>query len=143
MATYHGNLSPTERTTSTLVGLGLSLVAVSRAPAWMRALSAVTAAGLFARSAAGHCGLKSTFAGETTLAEGLRDQWNSMTRTGRAAADGLPGSPRHQARSQSVDQSVEDSFPASDPPASRLPDEPPVNAQAKWDAARAAGKAQK
>jgi hypothetical protein len=40
-----------------------------------------------------------------------------------------------------VDQSVDDSFPASDPPASHVPDEPPANAQAKWDAAKAAGKA--
>ena len=40
-----------------------------------------------------------------------------------------------------VDQSVDDSFPASDPPASHVPDEPPSNAQAKWDAAKAAGQA--
>ncbi len=38
-----------------------------------------------------------------------------------------------------VDQAVEESFPASDPPASRLPDEPPANADAKWRAAAAAG----
>jgi hypothetical protein len=37
-----------------------------------------------------------------------------------------------------VDESVNDSFPASDPPASRLADEPPANAEAKWDAVRAA-----
>lgn len=37
-----------------------------------------------------------------------------------------------------VDESVNDSFPASDPPASRLADVPPANAEAKWDAARAA-----
>jgi hypothetical protein len=45
---------------------------------------------------------------------------------------------RHSAKSNAVDRSVEDSFPASDPPASRLPDEPPINAEAKWAAARAA-----
>jgi len=37
--------------------------------------------------------------------------------------------------SKGVDESVKQSFPASDPPASRLPDEPPVNAEAKWAAA--------
>jgi Protein of unknown function (DUF2934) len=37
-----------------------------------------------------------------------------------------------------ADQAVKDSFPASDPPASHLPDEPPVNADAKWAAANAA-----
>jgi len=34
-----------------------------------------------------------------------------------------------------VDESVNDSFPASDPPASRLADVPPANAEAKWEAA--------
>jgi hypothetical protein len=39
-----------------------------------------------------------------------------------------------------VDGSLKDTFPASDPPASHLPDEPPVNADAKW-AAKAERKA--
>jgi hypothetical protein len=38
--------------------------------------------------------------------------------------------------SEAVDHAVEETFPASDPPASRLADEPPVNAEAKWEAAR-------
>lgn len=37
-----------------------------------------------------------------------------------------------------TDDTVKQSFPASDPPASHLPDVPPVNADAKWAAARAA-----
>lgn len=43
--------------------------------------------------------------------------------------------PKH---TKAVDESVKGSFPASDPPGSRLPDEPPSNAEAKWEAARAA-----
>jgi uncharacterized membrane protein len=39
---------------------------------------------------------------------------------------------------KAVDESVKGSFPASDPPGSHLPDEPPSNAEAKWEAARAA-----
>lgn len=35
-----------------------------------------------------------------------------------------------------VDESINASFPASDPPASRLADVPPANAEAKWAAAR-------
>ena len=35
---------------------------------------------------------------------------------------------------QAVDESVQGTFPASDPPASRIPDEPPVNAEEKWAA---------
>lgn len=36
---------------------------------------------------------------------------------------------------RAVDESVKESFPASDPPASRLPDNPPINADDKWAAA--------
>lgn len=35
-----------------------------------------------------------------------------------------------------VDRAVEESFPASDPPAVHVTDEPPVNANAKWRAAK-------
>jgi hypothetical protein len=35
------------------------------------------------------------------------------------------------------DETLKASFPASDPPASRLPDKPPSNADAKWQAAAA------
>ena len=37
--------------------------------------------------------------------------------------------------SKAVDECAKQSFPASDPPASHLPDEPPSNAEAKWEAA--------
>jgi Protein of unknown function (DUF2934) len=39
------------------------------------------------------------------------------------------------AKSAAVDASLKDSFPASDPPATQGPDEPPANAAAKWKAA--------
>jgi hypothetical protein len=34
-----------------------------------------------------------------------------------------------------IDKTLQESFPASDPPASRLPDKPPSNAAEKWHAA--------
>ncbi len=37
--------------------------------------------------------------------------------------------------SDAIDSSLQETFPASDPPASHLPDEPPANAGAKWKAA--------
>ena len=43
-------------------------------------------------------------------------------------------------QTKAVDVSVNDSFPASDPPASHLPDEPPSNADAKWAAAEEAAR---
>jgi hypothetical protein len=49
--------------------------------------------------------------------------------------------PTKPARSaKGIDDALKDTFPASDPPASHLPDEPPVNAGEKWAAADAARK---
>ena len=42
--------------------------------------------------------------------------------------------------SQAVDRASMESFPASDPPASHLADEPPVNAEAKFAASRTANR---
>jgi hypothetical protein len=42
---------------------------------------------------------------------------------------------RDDATDHNVDSSLEATFPASDPPASHLPDSPPANAGAKWEAA--------
>jgi hypothetical protein len=39
--------------------------------------------------------------------------------------------------SDAVDDGLKDTFPASDPPASHLPDEPPANVESKWAAAGA------
>ncbi len=36
---------------------------------------------------------------------------------------------------RAIDASLEETFPASDPAASHIPDVPPSNAQDKWDAA--------
>lgn len=38
-------------------------------------------------------------------------------------------------KSRAMDESSKESFPASDPPASHVPDEPPANAREKWAAA--------
>ena len=43
---------------------------------------------------------------------------------------------RSDASSARLDDALADTFPASDPPASRFPDVPPSNAEAKWEAHR-------
>jgi hypothetical protein len=79
--------------------------------------------------------VKAALRGDARLTDAISDQWESLKNRDRTAA----GSPRFHQKSAQVDESVRESFPASDPPASRLPDEPPANAEAKWAAARAAG----
>jgi Protein of unknown function (DUF2892) len=134
-----GNMSPAERAVSTLLGVALAAFTFRSASAVARLVAGGASAALLARAWAGHCGVKSTLQGHTSLSGGLADQWDRMSGNSRTGTSGLPGSPAHASSSQSVDQSVDESFPASDPPASRLPDEPPSNAEAKWAAARAAG----
>jgi hypothetical protein len=140
MNTQAGNLSTGERALSALLGLALGAVALRTRSGSGRAVAGTLGLGLLTRAAAGHCAAKSALLGHTTLAEGARDQWCQLTRKRSALRDGVPGSPLHTQKSEAVDEAVSESFPASDPPASRLPDEPPVNAQAKWDAARRAGR---
>jgi Protein of unknown function (DUF2934) len=54
------------------------------------------------------------------------------------AASSQAASSKAAASSKGVDDALQDTYPASDPPASHLPDEPPANADAKWEAAAAA-----
>lgn len=51
-------------------------------------------------------------------------------------AAGQIGSSEGSKATVGVDRAVEESFPASDPPAVHVKDEPPVNAGAKWQAAK-------
>jgi hypothetical protein len=132
-----GNLSSAERSLSAVAGAA-SLITATRAPLLWRGILALGGLALIARAAAGHCAVKSTLRGDATLQQSVADQWSRLRpRSVRPVAheNGLPGSPRYEQKSQAVDESVDESFPASDPPASRLPDEPPVNAEAKWRAA--------
>lgn len=134
-----GNLTSVERITSGFLGLLLGAAALRGGRSWVRAASAIAGASLLARAASGHCAVKAATLGHSSLADGVKDEWKGMRRGTDIGTHGRPGSPLHTARSRSVDEGVNDSFPASDPPASHLPDEVPANAEAKWAAARAAG----
>ncbi len=118
-----GNLSNTERTWSALIGASLSLLAVRRSSTILRSLGAITGMALLARALAGHCGVKAALSGHTSLAEGLRDQWRHTRAPRSQFGQDLGGS--SAAKSEAIDTGVEGSFPASDPPASHLPDESP------------------
>ncbi len=127
------NLSAAERGISgTLGAAALSTVALRRAHPAIRVGAALLGLGLLARALAGHCAVKATLRGESSLGDALKDQWRA-TRSLRRNNDHASGDSR-------VDESLEGTFPASDPPASRIPDEPPSNADEKWRAARMAGK---
>ena len=68
--------------------------------------------------------------------------WLAAERALDAERELSAGDPATPARSSAkgVDDALKDTFPASDPPASHLPDVPPVNAGEKWAAADAARK---
>lgn len=133
-----GNLSSSERSISALAGAASLLTATARVPLVWKGLFALAGLGLIARAAAGHCAVKSVLRGDASIGESVAAQWSRLRPGTARPANGLPGSPRFEHQSRAIDESVEESFPASDPPASRLPDEPPVNAEAKWQAAAAA-----
>jgi hypothetical protein len=139
MTERSGNLSTGERVASAAFGAALTVLATQRRNPLLQAIAGIVGVGLLTRAAAGHCGVKAAAQGHCSLEEGIRAQWDHLTRSDSALREGSPGSPRYASRSDAVDEAVSESFPASDPPASRLPDEPPSNAEAKWDAAKRAG----
>ena len=136
MARQSGNLSGIERGVSTLLGLSLMTLAGRRGSLVVRVLSGLAGTALLARSYAGHCGIKAAVLGQGSLKEGMSDQWKRMLPAGGTPREGQANAGSNSDGSIAMDDTVNDSFPASDPPASRLPDEPPVNAEAKWEAAR-------
>ncbi len=136
MRAQTGNLTLNERGVSAVLGLALTVLGLRRGNFLVRAAALSAAGTLLARVAAGHCALKAAWKGDSSLREGLTEQARRLRPGGSAALGEAPGSPTHRKNSRQVDEALEDTFPASDPPASRLPDEPPANAEAKWDAFR-------
>jgi hypothetical protein len=66
--------------------------------------------------------------------QGTAEQdWRDAERHLAALKNAVPKT--RAAASEAVDASLKDSFPASDPPATQGPDNPPANAAAKWKAA--------
>jgi hypothetical protein len=84
---HGGNLSGTERGVSAGIGTGLSLLMLrSRSPV-LRALAGLAGLALLARAVAGHCAVKAAVSGESSMGQGLRDEWNRMARRRPRFAD--------------------------------------------------------
>jgi hypothetical protein len=137
-----GNLGSSERTASALLGLAFSVLAMRRGGGLVRAATGAVGLSLLSRAFAGHCAMKAAFSGQTSLRQGISDQLRHMRDAVLGEVEGLKSHAERRAagitRSRAVDEASKESFPASDPPASRLPDVPPANADAKWEAAREA-----
>ena len=121
------NLDGFERALSAVLGLSLSLLALrGSTTATARVFSGALGAGLLIRAGTGRCAVKAALSGRRARPETI------------AEPPELSAASAHSAR---MDETLEGTFPASDPPASHFPDEPPSNAEDKWAAARAAEKA--
>ena len=62
------------------IGTGLSLLVLRSGSPILRALAALAGLALLSRAAAGHCAVKAAVTGESSLGEGLRDQWTRLSR---------------------------------------------------------------
>jgi hypothetical protein len=74
-----GNLGNNERLVSVGAGTLLSAVALRSGGPIIRLLAGVGALAFLARAFAGHCGMKSALTGQSSLGEGMSQQWRHMT----------------------------------------------------------------
>lgn len=73
-----GNLGSAERWLSAVAGIGL-LLAATRGGSLGRLARGGAAVSLLTRASTGYCAVKSAVQGETTLQDGLRQQWQRLT----------------------------------------------------------------
>lgn len=95
----HGNLGQAERWLSAALGVGLLLTA-ARGNSLARIARGLGAASLLTRAATGFCAVKSAVQGDSTFADGVRQQWQQLTETVSSAA--LPAS--ESAQIESMDE---------------------------------------
>jgi hypothetical protein len=100
-----GNLSRGERIGSALLGVGLTWFFARRDSAMLRILGGAVGTSLIGRAFAGHCAMKASLNGESTLTEGLADQWRHTAATGRRVAQRVAESTRDFANRQRSDAS--------------------------------------
>jgi hypothetical protein len=83
------NIGPLERWISTAFGVGFALSAIRRGGFFGGVIRGAAAATLIARGTTGYCAVKDALTSDTTLKEGIREQWRRLA-TGFAAAS-APG----------------------------------------------------
>jgi len=82
-----GNLNSSERWWSLVAGAGLTLAALRGGGLLRRAVFGAAGLSLLSRGATGYCGVKSAVKGQTTLSDGVREQWQRVRAgLGRGAA---------------------------------------------------------
>jgi uncharacterized membrane protein len=80
---HSGNLSRIERIGSAVLGVGATVLVARRGGPIAKLLGGALAASLIGRAFAGHCAVKAALTGQSSLKEGLTDQWQRTTQTGR------------------------------------------------------------
>src|SRR5438128_240317 len=78
MNSSRGNLETGERVASAVLGVALSMLATRAGGPLMRIGVGTAALGLFARAFAGHCAMKAALKHESSLGQGVSDQWRRM-----------------------------------------------------------------
>jgi ferritin-like metal-binding protein YciE len=76
MYRHSGNVGNLERWLSLAAGVGLTLASFGRRGFLGRTAIGATGLSLLARGATGHCAVKAALTGESSLREGLADQWS-------------------------------------------------------------------
>jgi uncharacterized membrane protein len=91
MHSQPGNLSNGERFASAIFGVGLTMIAARRGGPLFRLLAGMAGTSLIGRAVAGHCGMKAAITGESTLKEGMQDQWRHTAAIGSQLAESVRG----------------------------------------------------
>jgi ferritin-like metal-binding protein YciE len=91
MNVHTGNVGPLERWLSLIGGAALTLAALTRGGVLRRTALGATGLSLLVRGSTRYCAVKGTLAGETSLRDGLGEQWSRLksgVRTSAAAEIG-------------------------------------------------------
>jgi uncharacterized membrane protein len=107
MYSQRGNLSNGERIASAVFGVGLTILAARRGGPLLRLLTGVAGTSLLGRAIAGHCGMKAAVTGQSTLKEGMQQQWRHTTQVGSQIAQSVRLKGAGSGRMQRVEKIIE------------------------------------